>query len=216
MADSQQTQAPGFWRGLKDKMGFRNGETSLRESLEEALEEHEAETGPEESLGQAEREILFNVLEYGTLRVNDVMVPRADIVAVPQDTSYSDLVKVFSGAAHSRIPVYTDTLDAVHGMVHVKDVLKVAADEAVDGFRIHKIRRPVLFVPPSMKAIDLLAKMKTRRTHMAIVVDEYGGTDGLVTVEDIVEEIVGVIEDEHDDSADPVLCLLYTSDAADD
>lgn len=218
MTDEQHPQAGGFWRGLKEKLGFRNGETSLRESLEEALEEHEAESGAQEGLGETEREMLFNVLEYGTLRVNDVMVPRADIVSVQQDTSYHDLVKLCADAAHSRIPVYSKSLDEVQGMVHVKDVLKVAADDAIDGFRIPKIQRPVLFVPPSMKVIDLLAKMRNRRTHMAIVIDEYGGTDGLVTVEDIVEEVVGVIEDEHDDAAEePVLMPLtdggYDADA---
>ncbi|MFC3050318.1 hemolysin family protein [Kordiimonas pumila] len=207
MTEEQQLQSPGFWRSIKYFLGLKNGEVSLRESLEEALEEHEGESSAK-ALGAEERKMLFNVLEYGTLRVYDVMVPRADIVSVPLDISYSDLVKVFAAAAHSRIPIYKDTLDEVHGMVHVKDVLKVAADDAIENFRISKIQRPVLIVPPSMKVIDLLAKMRNRRTHMAIVIDEYGGTDGLVTVEDIVEEIVGVIEDEHDEIDELVLVPL--------
>jgi len=216
MTDGQSEQSQGFWRTIKDFLGFKNGDVTLRESLEEALEEHEGETSSQ-VLGAEEREMLFNVLEYGTLRVDDVMVPRADIIAVPKDISYEELVKVFADAEHSRIPVYKGTLDEVQGMVHVKDVLKVAAKAADTDFKITNIQRPVLFVPPSMKVMDLLSKMRVGRTHMAIVVDEYGGTDGLVTLEDIVEEIVGVIEDEHDDADDPVLIPLagggYDADA---
>lgn len=216
MADGQQTVQPGFWRGLKDRLGFRQG-VSLRESLEEALDEHEEETS-EQALGDVEREMLFNVLEYGALRVDDVMVPRADIIAVPANTNFQDLIKIFADAAHSRIPVFRETLDDVQGMVHVKDVLKAVADGEDNGsFTVDKISRPVLFVPPSMKVIDLLSKMRHGRTHMAVVVDEYGGTDGLVTVEDIVEEIVGEIEDEHDEVEEPDLVPLsgggYDADA---
>lgn len=204
-------------RSLKDMLGIRPSETTLRESLEEALEEHEEETrGP--SLRQEEREMLFNVIEYAALRVDDVMVPRADIVAVNYDISYADLVRVFADGSHSRMPVYRDTLDEVVGMVHVKDALKVIADGVeTESFKVESIQRPVLFVPPSMKVIDLLAKMRIARTHMALVVDEYGGTDGLVTVEDIVEEIVGEIEDEHDTIEEPYLTALegggYDADA---
>ncbi|SDE60588.1 MULTISPECIES: hemolysin family protein [Kordiimonas] len=198
----------GFWRSLKDLLGFRNGEVSLRESLEEAIEEHEEETRGQ-SLGDEEREMLFNVLRYGALRVDDVMVPRADIVGVPSDIGYSGLIKVFADANHSRMPVYRETLDTVLGMVHVKDALRVAAEGAeLEEFKLSTIQRPVLFVPPSMKVIDLLAKMRLSRTHMAIVVDEYGGTDGLLTVEDIVEEIFGEIEDEHDEIEDPYITPL--------
>ncbi|MBL4836403.1 MAG: HlyC/CorC family transporter, partial [Kordiimonadaceae bacterium] len=217
MADGLDTPQPGFWRSLKGFFGIRPADVSLRESLEEAIDEHEDDTR-NPVLGDVEREILFNVLEYGALRVDDVMVPRADIIGVPGGATYKELVSVFADAEHSRIPVFRDTLDDVLGMVHVKDVLKVVADGQANGsFRIGKIRRPVLYVPPSMKAIDLLAKMKKSRTHMAIVVDEYGGTDGLVTVEDIVEEIVGEIEDEHDDVEEPELVPLagggYDADA---
>ncbi|WP_262692191.1 hemolysin family protein [Kordiimonas aestuarii] len=217
MTDEGVKNQGGFMRSLKDMLGIRPSETTLRESLEEALVEHEEETrGP--SLGQEEREMLFNVLEYAALRVDDVMVPRADIVSVAHDISYNDLVRVFADGSHSRMPVFRETLDDVIGMVHVKDALKVVAD-GVDPaiFRMESIQRPVLFVPPSMKVIDLLAKMKVARTHMAVVVDEYGGTDGLVTVEDIVEEIVGEIEDEHDEIEDPYITALddggYDADA---
>ncbi len=198
----------GLWRALKDLLGFRASEVSLRESLEEAIEEHEEEARGQ-SLGEEEREMLFNVLRYGALRVDDVMVPRADIVGVSSDIAYSDLIKVFADANHSRMPVYRETLDTVLGMVHVKDALRVAAEESdVSDFKVATIQRPVLFVPPSMKVIDLLAKMRLSRTHMAMVVDEYGGTDGLLTVEDIVEEIFGEIEDEHDEIEDPYITPL--------
>lgn len=197
----------GFLKSLRAFFGAKQEEVSLRESLEEALEGHEE--GSNSSIGEKEREMLFNVIEYGELRVNDVMVPRADIVAVPSNSSFSDLVKVFAEAAHSRMPVYRETLDDVVGMVHVKDALKVIADDnGTEQFKLSSIRRPVLYVPASMRVIDLLAKMKTSRTHMAVVVDEYGGTDGLVTVEDMVEEIVGEIEDEHDTVDEPDLVRL--------
>ncbi|UTW55093.1 hemolysin family protein [Kordiimonas sp. SCSIO 12610] len=218
MADTKnRSENSGFFASIKRSLSGRTTETSLRESLEEAIEEHEEETRAP-ALGIEERTMLFNILEYGELRVNDVMVPRADITAVDQDSDFSNLLKVFSDAAHSRMPVYRETLDDVIGMVHVKDMLKAIADGAnSDSFRIKAIQRPVLFVPPSMKVIDLLAKMRASRTHMAIVVDEYGGTDGLVTVEDMVEEIVGEIEDEHDTEQDPEITTspdgYYDADA---
>lgn len=207
----------GFWASVKALFGFRQTEVSLRESLEEALEEHEEEFEGE-TLGASEREMLFNVLDYSALTVDDVMVPRGDIVAVPCDVSFGEMVAVFAQAAHSRMPVYRDTLDDVQGMVHVKDVLKVVADKAdTSAFKIGEIQRRVLFVPAAMKVVDLMAKMRQGRTHMAIVVDEYGGTDGLVTVEDIVEEVIGEIDDEHDEIDTPDIIALadggYDADA---
>jgi len=217
MSEDQARETQGFWRSLKEFFGLRQAEVSLRESLEEALEEHEEENN-KETLGAEEREMLFNVLEYGALTVDDVMVPRADIVAVASDASYGDMVKIFAAAAHSRMPVYGQTLDDVQGMVHVKDALKVIADGGdTKNFKLPTIQRPVLYVPPSMKVVDLLAKMRQGRTHMAIVVDEYGGTDGLVTVEDIVEQVIGEIEDEHDEIEEPEIIALpgggYDADA---
>ncbi|TNE67122.1 MAG: HlyC/CorC family transporter [Alphaproteobacteria bacterium] len=208
MTEQRLKNQGGLVRTLKELLGMRSAEVSLRESLEEALDEHEEEALGQ-TLGQEEREMIFNVLEYGALRAYDVMVPRADIVGVSVDTTYDDLIRLFANAAHSRMPVYRDTLDDVLGMVHVKDALKVMADGTdTAAFKIGAIQRPVLYVAPSMKIIDLLAKMRATRTHMAIVVDEYGGTDGLVTVEDIVEEIVGEIEDEHDTIEEPDLVAL--------
>lgn len=219
MADSQsdrdiasvpqaRTSSGGFLRAVRDFFGSKSSDVSLRESLEEAIEEHEEDT-KQVSLGEKEREMLFNVLEYGELRIDDVMVPRGDIVAVPNNISFQNLVTVFAEAAHSRMPVFRETLDDVIGMVHVKDILKLVAGGLEPGdFKMVSIRRPVLYVPASMRVIDLLAKMRQSRTHMAVVVDEYGGTDGLVTVEDMVEEIVGEIEDEHDTVEDPELIAL--------
>ena len=171
--------------------------------------------------------MLKNILSLRERRLDDLMVPRADIVAVQQDIPLGELVKVFENAAHSRLVVYNDTLDEPVGMVHIRDLIALH-DGARDGqpasqrrprpsrfrpastFRridlamplsAAKIIRTILFVPPSMPAIDLLAKMQATRIHLALVIDEYGGTDGLASIEDIVEEIVGDIEDEHDEAA---------------
>lgn len=145
---------------------------------------------------------------FHELRVDDVMVPRADIIAVENAVGLHDLATAFMEAGHSRLPVYKETLDDPLGMVHIKDLLpylmlnaKGRSGKTYKTKRVVQyIRRPVLFVPPSMLAQDLLRRMQARRIHMAIVVDEYGGTDGIVTLEDLVEPIVGDIEDEHDDA----------------
>ncbi len=180
----------------------RNGEGSLRESLEEVIEEHE-EDG-EAPISPDERLMLLNILSLGEISADDVMIPRADIVAVEVDTPFDELVRVFRDASHSRLPVYRKTLDDVLGMVHIKDVLAALADAPVKGPPVLRdICRPTLFVPPSMPVLDLLRKMRLAHIHMALVVDEYGGTDGLITIEDLVEEIVGEIEDEHDTGVEP-------------
>ncbi len=201
---------------LLGKIGLRSG-ALIRGELEDALEEGENDSG----FSPEEREMLRNVLRLRIQRVHDVMVPRADIVAVDIDTSLGELLRLFRTEGHSRLPVYSDTLDDPRGMVHIRDFLDyiAARAEAAQGQetagsspdlgRIDltttlaeaKIFRPVLFVPPSMPALDLLVKMQTTRTHMALVIDEYGGTDGLVSIEDLVEIVVGDIEDEHDDAA---------------
>lgn len=168
-------------------------------------------TGREEPNGEKEleREVLKNAAEnFHILKVEDVMIPRADIIAVEMDMTLKDLAKAFKDAGHSRMPVFKETLDEPTGLVHVKDLLPYLTFDArgrtgktyPDKKIIKKIQRNVLFVPPSMAAEDLLKKMQVRRMHMAIVVDEYGGTDGIVTLEDLIEPIVGNIEDEHDDS----------------
>jgi len=182
----------------------RNGSQSLRESLEEVIEEHDAD-GEAEPLVAEERTLLLNLLEFGERRVGDVVVPLADIDAVEIDTSSEDLARFFTNVMHSRLPVYRDTLDDPVGMIHIKDVLAaiVSGKEA----RLRDMVREVLFVPPSMPVIQLLIKMRMTRVHMALVVDEYGGTDGLATIEDLIEEIVGEIEDEHDEIEGPLLTL---------
>ena len=150
--------------------------------------------------------MLANLLKFGELRVKDVMVPRADIIAVEEKTSLADLVMQFREAQHSRLPVYRETLDDPTGLVHLKNVLALLHAEGEGNFHldeapIAKIKRDILFAPPSMPALDLLLKMQTSHTHLALVIDEYGGTDGLVSIEDIIEEIVGDIADEHDEEA---------------
>ena len=166
--------------------------------------------------------MLKNVLSFHRIRVEDVMVPRADIVAVAADTNLGELLSLFRTAGHSRLPVYGETLDDPKGMVHIRDFLDFIAMRADGGapeagaeaplpslgqidlsmpLSSANILRPVLFVPRSMPAIDLLVRMQATRTHMALVIDEYGGTDGLVSIEDLVEMVVGDIEDEHDEDA---------------
>jgi CBS domain containing-hemolysin-like protein len=196
--------------------------TQMRESLEEVIEESERENP---ALSEQERLMLANLLEFGELRVDDVMVPRADIVAVEEKTPLGDLVTLFREAQHSRLPVYRETLDDPVGIVLLKDVVGLISVEADGTFRLKsdvalsKLRRNVLFVPPSMPALDLLLKMQATHNHLALVIDEYGGTDGLVSIEDLVEEIVGDIEDEHDETAQQVRALeqgVYAADARTD
>ncbi|MCQ3942105.1 MAG: magnesium/cobalt efflux protein, partial [Alphaproteobacteria bacterium] len=209
-----------FTRWLRALLGWRTG--SMRADLKVVLEEGAAaETGfsPEES------QMLRNILGLRERRVADVMVPRADIVAVQKDITLGELMKVFENAGHSRLVVYDDTLDDPSGMVHIRDLIafmtarasqtkrrrKKAAATGLDlaavdlsmSLSAAKIVRKILFVPPSMPAIDLLAKMQATRIHLALVVDEYGGTDGIVSMEDIVEQIVGEIDDEHDEDEAP-------------
>lgn len=176
-------------------------QAAMRDSIEEVIEESDRQSP---DLSQAERVMLANLLKFGELRLKDVMVPRAAIIAVDETVSMNELVQLFREAQHSRLPMYRETLDDPTGLVHVKDVLALLQDAPGGGYRLPDVpiaglRRPILFVPPSMRAMDLLLKMQTNHTHLALVIDEYGGTDGLVSIEDIIEEIVGDIADEHDD-----------------
>jgi CBS domain containing-hemolysin-like protein len=177
---------------------------AIRESLEVVFEESERESP---ALSAQERVMLGNLLRFGELKVADVMVPRAEIVAADETIGLAELLRLFGEAQHSRLPVFRDTLDDPTGLIHVKDVLGLLQPEADGAYcvspnaRITALRRPILFVPPSMRVLDLLLKMQTSHTHLALVIDEYGGTDGLVSIEDIIEEIVGDIADEHDEVA---------------
>ncbi len=198
----------GFLGRLKRALGVPNGDTSLRDQLEEAIDEHEEEgdaDGPVDAddLLPIERQMLRNLLHFNERTADDLAVPRSDIVAVDAGVSFDELVALMAEAEHSRLPVYRETLDDVIGMVHVKDVFK-ALSAGQRGDWSAMLRQP-LYVPESMPVVDLLAEMRAKRTHLAIVLDEYSGTEGLVTIEDLVEEIVGEIEDEHDDEPIPSL-----------
>jgi len=213
---------PESWFNRLLRAVFGWSPTSIRSDLQVLLEGEGAETGfsPEES------RMLKNILSLRERRVDDVMVPRTDIIAVQQDVPLGDLLKVFKDAAHSRLVVYNDTLDDPVGMVHIRDMIAFMMTQAAVHAEVHsagnephpsgldlaaidlamplsatKIIRTILFVPPSMPAIDLLAKMQATRIHLALVIDEYGGSEGIVSIEDIVEEIVGEIDDEHDEAA---------------
>jgi CBS domain containing-hemolysin-like protein len=181
-----------------------NNEPSLREQIEDVIDEAEEE-GQERrgssvvgDLSPIERKMLRNLLHFGEQTVDDVAVPRADIIAIPESASFTEIVASFAEAGHSRLPVYRENLDEVIGMIHVKDVFAVLAEGRTPPPLLDLIRQP-LYVPQSMGVLDLLAEMRAKRTHLAIVIDEYSGTEGLLTIEDLVEEIVGEIEDEHDD-----------------
>ncbi len=219
--EPQRAEGERWYEKLLAGLGLR-GSPSIRDDLEDAL----AHGQPTGDFSPKELAMLKNVLGLRELRVEDAMVPRADIVAVPAETTLGNVLDVFRTAGHSRLPVYGDTLDDPRGMVHIRDFVDFLATRAEAGQRIPgakvrgrrdpdaaaspggidlslplsaaRILRPVLFVPPSMPALDLLVKMQATRTHMALVIDEYGGTDGLVSMEDVVEMVVGDIEDEHD------------------
>ena len=218
-------------RGQGGSEGYRDGwlERLLhrfrsRDSIREDLEEVLAEATEAADFSPHERAMLKNVLGFHRIRVSDVMVPRADIVAVATDTTLGELLTLFRTIGHSRLPAYGETLDEPLGMVHIRDFLDFIAGAAeartpgtdlagdageVDLGKVDlsatlasaNIVRPVLFVPQSMPAVDLLVRMQASRTHIALVIDEYGGTEGLVTIEDLVEMVVGDIEDEHDETA---------------
>ena len=196
---------------------FGDGEASLRERLEEAIEEEAGQRLAPDDLSPVERQMLLNLLHFGEKGVADVAVTRGDIIAFDLERSFAELIELFVEAGHSRIPVYRAELDKIVGMIHVKDVYTHLATGAADLPVLDSLVRPVLFVPESMGVLDLLARMRSERTHLAIVVDEFGGTDGLVTIEDIVEEIVGEIEDEYDETPqgfiNPLPDGLFEADA---
>ena len=228
---SQTPQAAGtsWMNRLRERLGFEDADKrAIREVLDKALRE-EGEGG--QVLAPQQRDMLLRIVRFGELRVADVMVPRADVNAVDEQAPLSELLQVFQQAGHSRIPLYRETLDDLRGMVHIKDLMGWVVEQASTGpvvattaahaetpmhfagidltkadlsqaISATKIRRQVLFVPPSMPALNLLLRMQSTRIHLAMVVDEYGGTDGLVSIEDLVEQIVGEIEDEHDDEED--------------
>ncbi len=212
-------QSSGLFERVRALFGL--APASARDDIEDAIEESASE-----EFTPQERAILKNVLALHDVRVEDVMVPRADIISLALDTPLSEVLDCFRTAGHSRLPVYDETLDDPRGMIHIRDfvvflasdprfgLMKARHEAPSDGegqpgldmpLSAAKILRPVLYAPPSMPALDLLLKMQASRTHMALVIDEYGGTDGLVSIEDVMESIVGDIEDEHDEDETPEL-----------
>jgi len=221
-SEDERSGGEGWFGRLRKVLGFKNT-ASIRDNIEDALESR----GPGAEFTPQERAMLRNILSIRSVRVADVMIPRAEIVAVPAEITLGDLLRVFRTQGHSRLPAYGETLDDPKGMVHIRDFLDFMSSRAEAGsprsrrkpagasidlglvdlsatLISAKLLRPVLYAPPSMPAMDLLVRMQATRTHMAIVVDEYGGTDGLVSIEDLVEMIVGDIEDEHDEGRAPI------------
>ena len=224
--DTGKTKASPSWlQRMAANLGFASA-PSLRETLESAIGETEA--GEDESLSPQERAMLLNVLGFGETRVAEVMIPRADVVAIEDNRPIAALFTMFANNGHSRVPVFHESLDNPLGMVHIKDAMAwatrngagktgpraVPSAESIANldFGSAKLSAPiaetglirdVLFVPPSMPALTLLAKMKAKKIHLALVVDEFGGTDGLATFGDLVEAIIGDVEDEHDTEAAP-------------
>jgi CBS domain containing-hemolysin-like protein len=186
---------------LKLALGLK-GVGSIRDDLEEALEE--AESGVDDEFSVEERRILRNLLAARDVRVQDVMVPRGAIIGISQDANFAELRALFGSAGHSRLPVYAETLDDPKGMIHIRDMF-ARLDAVAGNTKISEtsLLRPVLFAPGTMPALDLLLDMQRKHIHMALVIDEYGATDGLVSLEDLLEIIVGEIEDEHDVLDDP-------------
>lgn len=211
-AENETSLFSGLLGWIRGVGGDRNGEDSVRDALEELIEEREEAEVP---IDEDERILLANILELRGRTIHDVMVPRADIAAVSRDSSLSELIDLLTKESHSRLPVYGETLDDAAGMVHIKDVLAWRGRD--EDFSLSKIQRKILFVSPSMQVLELLLEMRAERSHMALVVDEFGGVDGLVTIEDLVEEIVGEIEDEHDLDDNPKMTShpdgSFTADA---
>jgi CBS domain containing-hemolysin-like protein len=202
----------GIWRGLRSLLFGEEHNETLRERIEDAIDEVEDGQNDRASsngdLSPLERKMIRNLLHFGERDAGDVGVPRADIIAVEEQTSFAELVRLFADAGHSRLPVYREKLDRVIGMIHIKDVFTALASGADAPANITDLMRQPLYVPQSMGTLDLLAQMQASRTHLAIVLDEYSGTEGLITIEDLVEEIVGEIDDEHDDAPEALFVPL--------
>ncbi len=202
----------GLVAAIRKFLRLDGGDRSLREQLEEAIDEHEDEqegllAPPEEDgdLSPVERQMLRNLLHFSEHDADDVSVPRGEIIAVPVNAAWDELVSAFSEHGHSRLPVYRETLDEVIGMIHIKDVFPFLAQGKTPPKDWTTLMRQPLYVPQVRGALDVLADMRARRVHLAIVLDEFSGTDGIITIEDLVEEIVGEIEDEHDETPEALI-----------
>ncbi|MEY4160463.1 MAG: hypothetical protein RLZZ136_1084, partial [Pseudomonadota bacterium] len=203
---------------LRSLLGLGHDQ-SLRAQLEEAIDEHEDDNhrGPAGDLSPIERQMLRNLLHFSEHDADDVAIPRREIIAVPASLTWDELVGVFAQHGHSRMPVHGESLDEIKGMIHIKDVFSYLASGKTPPKDWNSLMRQPLFVPQSRGALDVLADMRASRVHLAVVFNEYSGTEGIVTIEDLVEEIVGEIEDEHDDApTDLLVCLadgLWEADA---
>jgi CBS domain containing-hemolysin-like protein len=206
----------GLWSNLgptiRRFLRLGDGDRSLRAQLEDVIDEHEDDSGSTPTpvstngdLSSLERQMLRNMLHFSEHDADDIAVPRSEIIAVEATITWDELVAAFSENGHSRMPVYRETLDDVIGMIHIKDVFPFLAEGKDPPRDWTKLLRQPLFVPQVRGALDVLADMRARRTHLAIVLDEFSGTDGIITIEDLVEEIVGDIEDEHDDAPEELI-----------
>lgn len=205
--DSRSTANRALWRAIRAFFAGDTGEQSLRAQLEEAIDEREGDSGgaSDGDLTPPERQMLRNLLHFSEHDADDVAIPRGEIIAVPSSATFEELVAAFAEHGHSRMPVYSGSLDEIVGMIHIKDVFAIIAAGKPGPRDWSFLMRQPLFVPQSRGALDVLADMRASRIHLAVVVDEYSGTDGIVTIEDLVEEIVGEIEDEHDEAPQAML-----------
>ncbi len=202
-----------LWRALRKFFDRGDGDQTLRAQLEEAIDEHPDERsggGIHGDLNPLERQMLKNLLHFSELDADDVAIPRGQIIALPAAATWEEVVASFAEHGHSRLPIYAETLDDVIGMMLIKDVFPFLANKKPPPKDWKALLRQPLFVPQARGALDVLADMRASRTHLAVVVDEYSGTDGIVTFEDLVEEIVGEVEDEHDDA--PTAMILPLAD----
>ena len=194
-----------FNRNIFKKKSSNN---SLKQSIETVLD---GDLKDAEGISKHERLMLLNILKINDIRSSDIMIPRADIGAVEINDSFEEVLGVFIKEAHSRVPVYEKNLDNIVGMVHIKDLVNFQNQKKIDVNFLQDLKRDILEIPPSMPVLDLLLKMQITRLHMGIVIDEYGCTDGLITIEDVIEEITGEIEDEHDQQNLPMLIKSSTN-----
>lgn len=204
----------GLWLALKKIVGAGDGDRSLRAQLEEVIDEHEDENEDSHEdengssngdLSPVERQMLRNLLHFSEHDADDVAVPRGEIIGVEASISWEELVETFSENGHSRMPVFREKLDDVIGMIHIKDIFPYLAKRKTPPRDWTVLMRQPLYVPQARGALDVLADMRARRVHLAIVLDEFSGTDGIITIEDLVEEIVGEIEDEHDETPEALI-----------
>lgn len=178
---------------------------NIKEDLETVLDN---KSNNIDGISKQERIMLMNILKIDKILARDIMIPRAEIIAVEENISFIEVIKIFVDGAHSRIPIYKEKLDNITGMLHIKDLVKFQTENKNKDKFIDNIKKDILHIPPSMPVLDLLIKMQLTRLHMGVVIDEYGGVDGLITIEDVIEEITGEIEDEHDDKDIPMFIKL--------